>query len=111
MDAIKSPNPYLHWSPPLVMVSVTPVCGMAVCEREAKRQLEGMQKERVGADELGDEDANETIATQNRVDAKSGCATCGKGAAARACTKCGKVKYCNRACQRKNMKSHEVDCH
>ena len=111
MDAIKTPNPFLHGSPPRVLVSVTPVCGMDVCERKVRRQLEGMQKERTGTDELSDEDTSETAATQKRVDAESGCATCGKEAAARSCTKCGKVKYCNRACQRKNMKSHEVDCH
>ena len=111
MDAIKFPIPCLDWSPPLVTVTVMPVCGMEVCERKVKRLLDGRQKERRRADERSDEHANETTPTQNRVDAKSGCTTCGKEAAARPCTKCGKVKYCNRACQRKDMKSHEVDCH
>ncbi|KAG6993969.1 hypothetical protein G7Y79_00049g085290 [Physcia stellaris] len=111
MDAIKTPKPYLDRSAPLVMVAVMPVCGMDVCERKVKRRMERMQKERRRADERSDEDANETTATQNRMGAKSGCTMCGKEAPARPCTKCGKVKYCNRACQRKDMKSHEVDCH
>ena len=133
-DALKSPMSYLHLEQPMIITIVTQVCASKVCEKGAQRGMEGLQEKVMGysttvsarggrparesVPAAEDVPAEDNVPAESNVPAEDGaptevkdpCATCGKGSASRQCARCGKVVYCNRACLRKDMKSHEANC-
>ncbi len=98
-DALKTPMSALHLIPPIVVVSIDPVCGSNVCDMRTRQYLARMQEETM----------REGKEHEKRMFRKMSCKVCGKENAKR-CSGCGQVAYCGRDCQKEHWKVHRPVC-